>query len=79
MGPDNPRTGRRRRGDTRESFPKHGLLPLLVDDSDDNRLLIQSYLKKTPFKVDMARDGREAVDIFTTSFYDIVLMDIQMP
>ncbi len=52
---------------------------LLVDDSEDNRLLIQSFLKNTPFKVDAARDGREAVGMFTTSAYDIVLMDIQMP
>jgi PAS domain S-box-containing protein len=52
---------------------------LLVDDSEDNRLLIQSFLKNTPFKVDAARDGREAVDMFTASAYDIVLMDIQMP
>jgi PAS domain S-box-containing protein len=52
---------------------------LLVDDSEDNRLLIQSFLKNTPFKVDMARNGREAVDMFTASAYDIVLMDIQMP
>jgi len=52
---------------------------LLVDDSEDNRLLVRSFLKKTPFKVDAAHNGREAVDMFTAAAYDIVLMDIQMP
>jgi len=52
---------------------------LLVDDSEDNRLLVQSFLKKTSFKIDSAQNGRIAVEMFMGSVYDIVLMDIQMP
>jgi CheY-like chemotaxis protein len=52
---------------------------LLVDDSEDNRLLIQSFLKTMPFKIDTAQNGRVAVEMFMESRYDIVLMDIQMP
>lgn len=52
---------------------------LLVDDSEDNRLLILSFLKKTPFTIDIADNGRAAVEKYKASTYDIVLMDIQMP
>ena len=52
---------------------------LLVEDSKDNRLLIQSYLKKMPYWVDVAENGEIAVDRFTSKYYDLVLMDMQMP
>ncbi len=52
---------------------------LLVEDSQDNRLLIQSFLKKTPYKIDIAENGEIAVDKFTSGKYDLVLMDMQMP
>lgn len=52
---------------------------LLVDDSSDNRLLIQSYLKKTPYKIEIAENGEMAVEKFKAGRYDIVLMDVQMP
>ncbi len=52
---------------------------LLVDDSADNRLLIQAFLKATPHQVDIAEDGARAVAAFTAGNYDMVLMDVQMP
>ncbi|NQT70906.1 MAG: PAS domain S-box protein [Desulfobacteraceae bacterium] len=52
---------------------------LLVEDVEDNRLLIQSYLKKTPYQIEIAENGVIAVEKFTSGKYDIVLMDIQMP
>jgi PAS domain S-box-containing protein len=52
---------------------------LLVEDSPDNRLLIQSYLKKTPYQLDMAENGEIAVEMFKAGHYDLVLMDMQMP
>ncbi len=52
---------------------------LLVEDSQHNRLLVQSYLKKTPYQIDIAEDGRIAVEKFMSSQYDLVLMDVQMP
>jgi len=52
---------------------------LLVDDSQDNILLIQSYLKKTQHKIDIAENGEIAVEKFKSGSYDIVLMDMQMP
>ncbi|RMG73825.1 MAG: response regulator [Nitrospirae bacterium] len=52
---------------------------LLVEDSPDNRLLIQSYLKKTPHLVDIAENGQQAVEKFKSGSYDLVLMDVEMP
>ncbi len=52
---------------------------LLVDDSEDNRLLITSYLKKTPHTVDIAENGAIAIEKFVAGTYDLVLMDMQMP
>lgn len=52
---------------------------LLVDDSEDNRVLIQQYLKQTPHLVEIACDGEEAVALFRLKNYDVVLMDLQMP
>jgi len=52
---------------------------LFVEDSPDNRLLIQSYLKKTPYQLDIAENGQIAVERFISGKYDLVLMDMQMP
>lgn len=52
---------------------------LLVDDSEDNRQLIELYLKKLPYNLDMASQGEEAIEKFKAKKYDIVLMDVQMP
>lgn len=52
---------------------------LLVEDSPDNRMLIEAYLKKTQHTVDMAENGKIAVDKFIAGQYDLVFMDMQMP
>jgi len=52
---------------------------LLADDSHDNRMLIEAYLKKTHHTVDHAEDGSVAVEKVKLNHYDLVLMDIQMP
>jgi CheY-like chemotaxis protein len=52
---------------------------LLVEDSEDNRLLIQAYLKTLPHALDIAENGEIAVLKFQNGRYDVVLMDMQMP
>ena len=52
---------------------------LLAEDQPDNQMLIEAYLKKTPYTVDLAEDGSQAVQKFQNERYDLVLMDIQMP
>jgi two-component system sensor histidine kinase/response regulator len=52
---------------------------LVTDDSRDNRLLMQAYLKNTSAIVEEAENGAIAVDMVKAGQYDLVLMDIQMP
>ena len=64
------------------SVPPVNLRPLrilLADDSPDNRMLIDAYVRKAPYQIDHAVDGSIAVDKFRVNRYDLVLMDIQMP
>jgi len=56
-----------------------GLKILLAEDSQDNVLLIQSYLKTSGCSVDLACNGEAAVKMFISGEFDIVLMDVQMP
>lgn len=60
----------------------HGEQPLkilLVEDNRDNRLLFHAYMRSTRCEVDVATNGRRAVEKFKEEAYDIVFMDIQMP
>jgi PAS domain S-box-containing protein len=52
---------------------------LVVEDNADNRMLINAYLSKTDYQVEMAVNGLEAVEKVENNYYDLVLMDIQMP
>ena len=52
---------------------------LLAEDAPDNRLLIEAYFKKLPFRLEIAENGRIAVDKFKSLRFDLVLMDVQMP
>ncbi len=52
---------------------------LLVDDYPTNRKVAGMHLSAAGFQIDMAEDGRQAVDAYKQSAYDLVLMDIQMP
>jgi len=52
---------------------------LLVEDSEDIRFLIASYLKKSAHSLELAENGKEGLDKFMSGSYDLVFMDIQMP
>ena len=52
---------------------------LLAEDSMDNRVVFQSYLKNTSYELDIAENGEVAVGKFMSNGYDLVLMDMQMP
>ncbi|MGV3722963.1 MAG: response regulator [Actinomycetota bacterium] len=52
---------------------------LLAEDSADNQLLIQAYLKRHPYRIDLAGNGQEALQRYQDARYDLVLMDVQMP
>lgn len=55
---------------------------LLVEDNELNREIAMEILQMTGMHVDHAENGRDAVDLFTASsqgYYDMILMDVQMP
>jgi PAS domain S-box-containing protein len=62
-----------------ESLRIDGLKLLLVEDSLDNQIVVQRFLKMAGCEADLANHGREAIEKIQSKDYDVVLMDIQMP
>ncbi len=55
---------------------------LVVEDNEMNREIIQEVLQESGFEIDIAEDGKYAVEMVAKSipgYYDAILMDIQMP
>ncbi len=52
---------------------------LLAEDNAVNRELVQAFLGPFDIALDMAVNGREAVEMAVAGRYDIILMDVQMP
>jgi CheY-like chemotaxis protein/signal transduction histidine kinase len=52
---------------------------LLVEDNAINQKIIILSLKNAVKNIDIAHHGKEALDKFGTTKYDLILMDIQMP
>jgi signal transduction histidine kinase/DNA-binding response OmpR family regulator len=52
---------------------------LVVEDAEENRFVIQAYLKSFPYKIEMAENGQIGLNKYMTQPFDIVLMDMQMP
>lgn len=62
---------------SQEIFPS--LKVLLAEDSDENIFLIKTYFRKYPIELHVAYNGEDALKLFKTNSFDIVLMDMQMP
>ena len=58
---------------------KARLRVLVAEDNPVNQKLAQKLLKKMGHVVDLAGNGREAVDAFSRAAFDVILMDVQMP
>ncbi len=52
---------------------------LLVEDNAINQEIAKEILEQAGFKIAIANNGSEAVDMISKSDYDCVLMDCQMP
>ena len=52
---------------------------LLVEDSPVNRQVALGLLRHLGLDADIAVDGEEAVEAVSRVYYDVVLMDVQMP
>lgn len=67
---------------TQESYTHlrlEGVRVLLAEDHADNEELVTKILTRAGAKVDVARNGAEAVALARSEKFDVVLMDIQMP
>jgi signal transduction histidine kinase/DNA-binding response OmpR family regulator len=60
-----------------EQHPGHRIL--IAEDSEYNIVLIRAYLKDSGFELDVAENGKIAVEKVMTTRPDLVLMDLQMP
>jgi two-component system, sensor histidine kinase and response regulator len=71
---------REQQQNTRFDFsPIRGAQILLVDDVELNREVAREILRAADLRVDVASNGREAIDKIRGGGYALVLMDIQMP
>jgi CheY-like chemotaxis protein/HPt (histidine-containing phosphotransfer) domain-containing protein len=58
---------------------REGLRVLVAEDNPTSRMVTEALLKKLACEVDIALDGREALQKTKTHDYDIVFMDCYMP
>ena len=52
---------------------------LVVDDFDDTRLLLRTWLQKLGYRVVEAEDGNRAVAAAESDRPDLIIMDVEMP
>jgi|GEM_PF-656327 len=52
---------------------------LLVEDNKINQKVALLHMSKAGFEYNIANNGEEAIDMYTTADYDVVLMDCMMP
>lgn len=67
-------------GEQRYDFTGNRML--LVEDNEMNQMIATAILEKTGVTIDIAENGQMAVDkvkAAAAGYYDIILMDIQMP
>ncbi|WP_081581713.1 ATP-binding protein [Pararhodospirillum photometricum] len=63
-----------------DDAPPKPLRILVAEDIPENRILAQAVLERLGHDVELATNGREALDLLhTRGPFDVVLMDIQMP
>ena len=64
---------------TAPEFAATSLRILLAEDSEDNLVLVDSYLRDSGYRLEIVRNGEEALTRFKEGQFDLVLMDMQMP
>lgn len=59
--------------------PPNAATILIVDDDEGSRALLSVVLDGAGYRLDAARDGKEALDAIARSRPDLVLLDAMMP
>jgi two-component system, OmpR family, response regulator len=52
---------------------------LLAEDDENLGTLLNSYLKNKGFQVELARNGKSALEKFNAGSYDFLILDVMMP
>jgi DNA-binding response OmpR family regulator len=52
---------------------------LVVDDNPDNLQVVSGYLKEKGYKLALALNGRNALDVVNSTKIDLILLDVMMP
>jgi CheY-like chemotaxis protein len=52
---------------------------LIAEDNKANQMVIKHLLKNYKVRYDLVENGAQAVDMFRSNTYQLILMDMQMP
>src|ERR1700735_1328381 len=52
---------------------------LVAEDNLINQKMILKVLEKLGYHADLANNGKEVIKMLNKQFYDLILMDVQMP
>jgi signal transduction histidine kinase/DNA-binding response OmpR family regulator len=78
-----PKRGEQRRFEphahAEASRPAGDIHILLVEDYLTNQQVAHMHLTSAGYRIDMADNGQQAVEMVTRSRYDLILMDVEMP
>lgn len=75
------RKGEERSGQSAAPLPELGrkFRVLVVEDNAVNQKVIQAMLQRLGLQFELARNGREALQVLEHSTFEVVLMDVHMP
>ena len=52
---------------------------LIVEDDIDIQELLRNFLQEVGYEISIANDGMEAISLFSTIHFDLILLDIMLP
>ena len=52
---------------------------LIVEDDIDIQELLRNFLQEVVYEISIANDGMEAISLFSTIHFDLILLDIMLP
>lgn len=62
-----------------ESLVSQNLKILIAEDDEFNRIYFEKAISKTECTLDIAENGKQALDLCLTNKYDLIFLDLHMP